>query len=201
MLNLGVDLNDKSSVEEFNASMIKRHCKNLNQVIREKLPNAEIFFNGTTALEIGANFRYQMYKYNTTQDLEDLPTTWGGYDKLPIQAKFFINAGFPITAMSGKFHTDWGEFGGFKHPNALKYEAALMVASGANCNFGDQLHPSATIDLSTYENIKYAFDYVKRIEEFVFMGNPFQDWEFGDHLIALAIKGFEILLENHIDFM
>ena len=32
--------------------------------------------------------------------------------------------------MSGKFHTEWGEFGGFKHADALKYEAAAMIASG-----------------------------------------------------------------------
>ena len=29
------------------------------------------------------------------QDLEDLPSTWGGYDKLPMQAKYFLNAGTP----------------------------------------------------------------------------------------------------------
>ena len=63
-----------------------------------------------------------MYEHNTVQDLEDLPTTWGGYDKLPIQSKYFLKAGYPITAMSGKFHKAWGEFGGFKSRNALKYE-------------------------------------------------------------------------------
>ena len=52
----------------------------------------------------------------------------GGYDKLPLQSKFFLNAGYQITAMSGKFHTEWGEFGGFKHPDALKYEASAMIA-------------------------------------------------------------------------
>ena len=61
------------------------------------MPNANVFFNGTTALNYGANFRHQMYENNTLQDLEDLPTTWGGYDKLPMQAKFFLNAGYSIS--------------------------------------------------------------------------------------------------------
>lgn len=39
--------------------------------------------------------------------------------------------GMPLTGMSGKFHTAWGEFGGFKHPDALKYEAASMSSFGA----------------------------------------------------------------------
>ena len=40
--------------------------------------------------------------------------------------------------MTGKFHTTWGEFGGFKHPNALLYETALSLANGAKCSIGDQ---------------------------------------------------------------
>ena len=39
------------------------------------MPNAEVFFNGTTALDDGTNFRQIMYNNNTIQDLEDLPTT------------------------------------------------------------------------------------------------------------------------------
>ena len=30
--------------------------------------------------------------------------------------------------MTGRFHTTWGEFGGYKHPNALRYECAVMLA-------------------------------------------------------------------------
>jgi len=37
----------------------------------------------------------------------------------------------PLTGMSVKFHTAWGEFGGFKYPDALKYEAASMISFGA----------------------------------------------------------------------
>ncbi|MBQ8551374.1 MAG: hypothetical protein IJ428_01015 [Clostridia bacterium] len=36
------------------------------------------------------------------------------------------------------FHTSWGEFGGFKHPNALRYEAALSISQGAKCSIGDE---------------------------------------------------------------
>jgi len=42
--------------------------------------------------------------------------------------------------MTGKFHTMWGEFGGYKHPNALSYECSLMLAYCAGCSIGDQLH-------------------------------------------------------------
>lgn len=197
----GIDIDDVNQVELFNASNIKKHCNLIKSLIKEDLPDANVFFNGTTAMEIGLNFRTLLYENNTIQDLEDLPTSWGGYDKLPIQSKFFINAGYSITAMSGKFHTEWGEFGGFKHPEALKYEAATMVAFGANCNFGDQLHPNGLMDISTYQNIGYAFNYVKEIESYGKRGKPFSRLGLWRSFNKECDEGIsKILLENHQDF-
>jgi len=149
-----------------------------------------------------------VYEFNTMQDLEDLPTTWGGYDKLPIQSKYFLQAGYPVTAMSGKFHTSWGEFGGFKHPNAIRYEAASMIAWGANCNFGDQLHPAGEMDMSTYENIGQAYAYVEEIEAYGVGGLPVArvalwrsfDQEHDEGTAKMLLEGhvnFEIA--NHVD--
>jgi len=66
--------------------------------------------------------------------------------------------------MTGKFHKSWGEFGGFKHPNALRYEAALAVANGAKLSVGDQLHPNGKIDMATYKLIGEAYNEVEKIE-------------------------------------
>ncbi len=82
---------------------------------------------------------HQVYRHNSKFDLEDLPTTWGGYDKLPLRARLFHTMGRPLVAMSGKFHTMWGEFGGFKHRDAMRYEAACMIANGCCANFGDPM--------------------------------------------------------------
>ncbi|MFL2847893.1 MAG: alpha-amylase family protein [Coraliomargaritaceae bacterium] len=201
MKSKGVNLNNPIEVESHNACQIKKHCSELCAIIHEYLPEAKTFFNGTTAIDEGVNFRHSMYENNTIQDLEDLPTTWGGYDKLPMQAKYFLNTGYPITAMSGKFHTAWGEFGGFKHPNALKYEASTMIASGANCNFGDQLHPNGKMDISTYQNIGYAYDYVEKIEDYGIGGMPISRLGVFRSFDQFCDEGLsKILLEKQVDF-
>ena len=110
-----------------------------------------------------------------TSSWKNLPTTWGGYDKLPLRGKLFSAMGKPTIAMSGKFHTHWGEFGGFKHPDAMRFEAASMIAFGAGCSFGDQLHPSGAMDPETYRGIGIAYKYVKRIEEYGPGGIPFSN--------------------------
>ena len=68
--------------------------------------------------------------------------------------------------MTGKFHHAWGEFGGFKNKDALKYECADMISIGASMSVGDQLHPLGKLDESTYSVIGYAFDYASKIEKF-----------------------------------
>lgn len=201
MLSEGIDLDDLAAVERFRARSLKKHMKDLRDLVARYHPHATVFFNGTTAIHRGTNFTEKMYEYNTMQDLEDLPTTWGGYDKLPIQSKFFLQADYPITAMSGKFHTSWGEFGGFKHPNAIKYEAASMIAWGANCNFGDQLHPSGEMDMSTYRNIGQAYAYVEQIEDFGIGGIPVARVGLWRSFLQASDEGTaKMLLEAHVNF-
>ena len=197
-----ININIENDVEAFNAKIMRRHCKEIKDLIGSFLPSANVFFNGTTATDLGSNFRHEMYINNTAQDLEHLPTTWGGYDKISLQSKFFLGLGYEITAMSGKFHTDWGEFGGFKNPDAIKFEAASMIAHGANCNFGDQLHPSGRIDDNTYKCIGIAYDYVEKIEEYGKDSVPVSKlgvWRTYDEDSDNGIA--KILLEEHLDFI
>ena len=165
MTEKGVDMDDDEAVIAHFAEVYKAQMAELRATIAVYHPQATVYFNGTTAFGRG-NQAYGTHIYNTHQDLEDLPTGWGGYDKFPLRARYYQGEGYQICAMSGKFHTAWGEFGGYKHPDALRYEAASMIAFGAVCNFGDQLHPSGLMEMETYRNIGRAFEYVERIEAY-----------------------------------
>jgi len=96
--------------------------------------------------------------------MESLPTGGWGYDHFPMSAKYVNSLGKDYLGMTGKFHTSWGEFGGFKHPNALRYECAAMLAYGSKCCVGDQLHPDGKMDISTYKLIGEAYREVETKE-------------------------------------
>jgi len=198
----GVNVDDKKAVEKSHALAIKAHMKDLRVLIAKYHPNATVFFNSATHIDDKSIFKERLYEMNTQAELEDLPTTWGGYDKLPLEAKYHLQQGTPVVAMSGKFHKAWGEFGGFKHSDAIKYEAAAMIANGASCNFGDQLHPSGEMDLETYRNIGEAYEYVEQIEKYGLGGVPVSKLGVWLTLDNAADHGIvNMLLELHYDFV
>lgn len=202
MIANGVDTDNEVEVEKYHIQKMEKFLSETRKIILSKNPDASIFYNWTTHFSIEQSLDYGLEKYNTKFDLEDLPTTWDGYDLFPLRMKYYANLGKECVAMSGKFHTAWGEFGGFKHKDAILYEAASMVAFGANVNFGDQLHPAGMMDMGTYENIGYAYDYIEKIEDYGIGAK---------HEAAVAVwfanskesdEGVvKILLENQVNFV
>jgi hypothetical protein len=202
MSEQGVDVEDEEAVFLYSVRKWKHMMGACNRLLHSYHPDASVYYNGTTKLNTpNRNVAFKMYEHNTQHDLEDLPTTWGGYDKLPVRAKLFANTSAPMVAMSGKFHTSWGEFGGYKHPDALRYEAASMIAFGVACNFGDQLHPLGEMELDTYRNIGQAFRYVEQIEGYGIGGRPASNlglWRTGSEADDEGTA--RMLLETQTDF-
>ncbi len=198
----GVNLADKAAVITSTARAIKDHMHQVRALVTRLRPNATVYFNPAPHVGNFAMFKERLFDENTQQEIEDLPTVWGGYDKLPIESKFHLGEGSRSVAMSGKFHRAWGEFGGFKAPAALRYEAAAMTAYGVACNFGDQLHPSGLMDPATYRNIGEAFSYVEKIEQYGPGGTPYARtglWLTLDDTADRAASG--MLLEMHHDYI
>ncbi len=97
-------------------------------------------------------------------ELESLPTGGWGYDHFPMSAAYARTLCDNYLGMTGKFHGTWGEFGGFKHPNALIYEACLSLAEGAGCSIGDQMHPEGRLNPMTFRLIGKAYEEVEKKE-------------------------------------
>ena len=110
--------------------------------------------------------RTDLLRFFSHLELESLPTGGWGYDHFPLSARYVSQLPLDVLGMTGKFHTTWGEFGGFKHPHALEYECAAMLAHGTRCSVGDQLHPSGQLDESTYRLVGQAYAQVEAAEPY-----------------------------------
>lgn len=132
----------------------------VKETVESIKPGLPIFHNGGH-IKRG---RRDLAAMNTHLELESLPTGGWGYDHFPLSASTYRRSDSEFLGMTGKFHTAWGEFGGYKHPNALRYETALSLANGAKCSIGDQLQPDGRMDPATYELIGTAYREVESKE-------------------------------------
>lgn len=147
-----------------------RNDEDVNEAFRQEIssalfaefPGLRVFYNCGHIHKQGRK-RFSTY---THLELESLPTGGWGYDHFPSSARYAATLGMDFLGQTGKFHTSWGEFGGFKHPDALEYECAQMVALGAKCLVGDQLHPRGSINHDTYDSIAPAYRRIERLEPF-----------------------------------
>ena len=158
----GFDYSSDEDVAKFGEITYKKYYDTINDAARAIKPDIRIFHNGGH-ITCG---RRDLAHANTHLELESLPTGGWGYDHFPKSARYVSCLGMEYLGMTGKFHLSWGEFGGFKHPNALRYEAALSLANGAKISVGDQMHPYGFLDDATYELIGKAFEYAESVEEY-----------------------------------
>src|SRR5205085_350682 len=84
-----------------------------------------------------------------------------GYMYFPKNVRFARTFDRPYLGMTARFHQSWADFGGLKPYPALEYETGQLVAHGARCSVGDQLHPRGALDRATHESIGKVY---KRIE-------------------------------------
>ncbi len=196
MKELGLDPKSEADAKKYYSAKHIEMMHRLTAVVHEYAPNATVFYNGGADMN-----RTEYHPYQTHYELEDLPTAWGGYDLMPLRAKFFERYGKAYLGMTGKFHHAWGEFGGFKHPEALRYECADMLSVGAEISVGDHLHPSGRLDEATYRLIGHAFDYAGRLEPYSNNTKAYTDVAlFMSHNEASDIGASKLLQLMHLDF-
>lgn len=161
MTEKGIDINDRGQVYGYAKEVYQNYCDRVDASVHKYDPEMPIIHNDGGALFQGRKVAFRNTKH---LEIESLPTGGWGYDHFPKTAAYARTFGKEYLGMTGKFHKTWGEFGGFKHPNALRYEAALANACGAKCSVGDQLHPDGEMDLSTYNLIGKAYSEVEARE-------------------------------------
>lgn len=160
LLDEGKDPYDEKNARELGERVFAEYCRRIREAVDKYKPGLPVFHNSGHV----RRGRRDLVSYQSHLELESLPTGGWGYDHFPLSASYSRTLGKDYLGMTGKFHNTWGEFGGFKHPNALRYEEALCVAFGAKCSVGDQLHPDGLFDTATYDLIGAAYSEVEKKE-------------------------------------
>ena len=206
MKKAGFDPEKEADRRAFSDQVLANYMKRSVEAARSVRSDMPVLHNAGHYLGPGYG---HLARYFSHLELESLPTGGWGYDHYPLMAAFCRTQEKDFLGMTGKFHTTWGEFGGFKTANALRYECAAMLANGSKCSIGDQLHPSGMLDESTCRLIGSAYAEVEKKEpwcrgavtaaETAIVSNVgFQGWTPENETPEIGVS--RILLESHIPF-
>ncbi|MCO6450977.1 MAG: alpha-L-fucosidase [Caldilineales bacterium] len=172
----GVDPTNSEQLRAFTRRAERQFLQRSSAAIRAKNPEASIFYNARLNIDwnpaLGNRPEVQDF---THFEIESLPGGFWGYDHFPLSVRYFQTFGLPLLAMTGRFHTMWGDFGGLRNRAALEFECFQALAHGSVISIGDQLHPRGRLHPAVYERIGEVYAEVERREQWVTGSKPLPD--------------------------
>ncbi len=153
--------------ERFMAKAHETFSRRFFNLIQGARPEATVFINAgsDTFLEPGLGGRAR-YPFMSHMEIESLPSGFWGYYHFPRLARSTAYWGKPWLAMTGRFQTLWGDFGGLKPQPALEFECFRPQALGGANSIGDQLPPRGILDPAAYDLIGAVYAQVAAAEPF-----------------------------------
>jgi hypothetical protein len=168
MKRLGINAADGEAVRGFAKTVLTRFKRNMTAVVRKHRKDCTIFYN---AGHVGPCTRDSADSY-THFELESLPSGGWGYQHFPVTARYARKLGLDCMGMTGKFHTQWGDFHSLKNRAALEFECFRMLSYGFAASVGDQLEPRGALNPATYRLIGSVFGPFEEREPWARPGVP-----------------------------
>lgn len=191
MLKGGLDPEDESHRRRHAHAVAMRYMKRYFDQVKASSPEAGVYFNSRPLHNLAEELPYL-----SQVEIEALPTGGWGYTYFPKNVRFARNFPREYLGMTARFHRSWGDFGGLKPYPALEYETSQMIAHGARCSVGDQLHPSGRLDGPAYELIGRAYARVAAREPWLVGAKAVTD--IGVFQAGVP-RGDAIVLQNAVD--
>lgn len=164
----GMDVNSRADRARFAAMTLGEFRMEISELIRRRAPKATVFFNGGNPDKLMKRTA-EAYSH---LELESLASGKWGYDYFTVTSRYAGHFGKAMLGMTGKFHTGWGDFHSLKNLPALEFECFHMLAMGAGCSIGDQLHPWGRLSDATYELIRTVYESVEAKEPWLKGATP-----------------------------
>ncbi|MHC1750647.1 MAG: beta-galactosidase trimerization domain-containing protein [Cellulosilyticaceae bacterium] len=159
---LGMDSSNKQQRLKYSLIMLEAFKTEITEFIKGMVPHASIFYNSS---HVGPAYKAGFKDYSHLE-LESLPSGGWGYDHFPATSRYARTLGKKMIGMTGKFHTYWGDFHSLKNRAALEFECFNMLAMGAGCSIGDQLHPNGKLSEGAYNLIGQVYQCVAQKEPY-----------------------------------
>lgn len=154
MKDCGIDISDDNEVFKFAVETLKSVFAEIRAVVPE---NVKLYIN---------SYPYEdIHGYLSHAELECLPSGAWGYDYLAANAPYYRKFTNELVYMTGRFVSDWGDFGGSKSDASLENDVYDALLYGYTPSVGDHLHPVGRLDEKLYTKVGEIYGYVKELEK------------------------------------
>jgi hypothetical protein len=171
MARAGLDPQSDADRQRYAYDVVQQYMARYNRIIHDLNGSAcKVWYNSRPKVNLPVERRFLQHV-----EIEALPTGGWGYTYFPVNIRFARTFGLPCLGMTGRFHKSWADFGGLKPQAALQYECVQMIAHGAACSIGDQLHPRGTLDAAAYQAIGAVYRHVEQCEPWCEGARPLTD--------------------------
>ncbi len=163
MQEQGVDMNDEPSVYKFSEDVRVKFARDIKQILGN---DHHLFFNSwyTWDLELCDHF-----------ELECLPNGSWTYEYFAPHAAFARGLDKETLYMTGRFQTEWGDFGGICSKASLEHDMFDAVMNGFGYSVGDHAHPSKTLIPKLYKTIKEIYEDLMKYQKYTIGGKYVAD--------------------------
>ena len=175
--NKGLDPLDDINVINHSKEVRLEICRDIKKIVGD---DKYLYFNGLPERDVN--------QLNTHIEIECLPSgSYWGYDFFLPQVSYLRNLKKPVIYMTGRFQTDWGDFGGYKGKASLQNDIWDAISNGVGVSIGDHMHPDGQLEQQIYNDIGSIYRAVKKLE-------PFTDG--AEYIADIGVLGVQIDTEG-----
>jgi hypothetical protein len=167
-----------SSRSRLARDLVLEAQRKLAQAAREERAELRIVINNQVLLG-----DTNSWPYNDVLEIESDPAVWPLHD-MPLRCRFARSAGEggdgvlarPHAALTTRFQRCWGDFGGLRSAQQLKWELGRIFAAGTKrVSIGDHLHPDGALEPAVYKLIGEAFAHCRQVAPLVEESKPLSE--------------------------
>lgn len=152
----GLDPEQAADRQEYARRVSLAYMQRLYALCRRHDKRCSVYFNSRPLTAL-----HQDLPSMTHVEIEALASGGWGYMYFPRNVRYVRTFGVPYLGMTARFHKSWADFGGLKSEGALRYEVCQMLAHGARCSIGDQMHPRGTLEPVVYKLIGRVYGHAE----------------------------------------
>ncbi len=163
---LGAAADDEANRWQLGRTLIRECCQRLDAVVKERLPDAENYFNSLVVPGEPGNIPLQ-----PIQEVEN-PILFGGPEKMTTDVRWLRAQGARTIGLVSRFQGPWMDPGTLRTADQMRFDVARSVALGCDVSMGDHRHPDGSLDPEVYRRIGRVYSELVQCEPWLDGAKP-----------------------------